>query len=190
MKRSRYVALLTMGASALALAACDDPNEIVPVKAYATIAECAADGVSESACRTSFNEAEKAYEKAYPKYQSRLDCEDNAGPEQCEKDYPNSRDASWRPSMIGFIMGMAAARAQPQPVLPNAASPSGRATATGVPLAGRGPNVTMAARGASAPSAAQVAKSHTQARGGFGGSAARIASGSSSPSSASRSSGG
>ncbi|MGD9804781.1 MAG: DUF1190 domain-containing protein [Hyphomicrobiaceae bacterium] len=176
MKRSRYVALFSMGASALALAACEDPNALVPVKAYETVAACVADGFSQSQCTTAFVTAENSYESTYPKYESQAECEVNAGPENCELDHPSSRSANWRPSMIGFLMGAAiGSRAQPQPIVSNASSPTGRATATGFPVAGRGSNATIPSRLASTPTAAQVGKAHTLSRGGFGGTASKIA---------------
>lgn len=178
MKRSRYIALCSMGASALALAACDDPNALVPVKAYDSVASCVADGFAQQQCSKAFVAAENAYEKAYPKYDSQVDCEVNAGADRCELDHPNSRSGSWRPSMVGFLMGAAiGSRTAPQPIIANAASPTGRATATGFPISARGANVSMPARVASnVPNATQVAKAHTVARGGFGGSASRVAS--------------
>lgn len=176
MKRSRYVALFSMGASALVLAACEDPNGVVPVKAYESVAACVADGFAQGQCSASFVAAENAYEAAYPKYESKADCEVNAGPGKCEEDHPSSRDANWRPSMLGFLMGAAiGSRMQPQPVVANAASPSGRATPTGVPLAGQGANVNIPRRATALPSAAQVERAHTQSRGGFGGTASKVA---------------
>jgi uncharacterized protein YgiB involved in biofilm formation len=176
MKRSRYVALFSMGASAMVLAACEDPNEVIPVKAYETVAACIADGFSQAQCSASQVAAENAYEQAYPKYESKADCEVNAGPGKCEEDHPSSRDANWRPSMLGFMIGAAiGSRMQPQPIVANAASPTGRATATGVPLAGRGANLAMP-RSATAPlTSDRVAKAHTQTRGGFGGTASKVA---------------
>jgi len=191
MKRSRYVALFSMGASAFALAACEDSNALVPVKAYENVAACVADGFSQSQCSAAFVAAENAYESAYPKYTSQAECEVNAGPENCELDYPSSRSASWRPSMVGFLMGAAiGSRAQPQPIVPNAASPSGRATATGFPITAHGTGASIPSRVAAAPSASQVAKAHTVARGGFGGTASRVAASASSASPHVRSSGG
>ncbi|MEZ5818483.1 MAG: DUF1190 domain-containing protein [Hyphomicrobiaceae bacterium] len=181
MKRSRYVALFSMGASALVLAACEDPNELLPVKAYDNVAACVADGFSEAQCSSAMVAAENAYEQAYPKYDSKYDCEANAGTGKCEVDHPSSRSGSWRPSMLGFMMGAAiGSRVQPQPIVANAASPTGRATATGVPLAGRGSSLTMP-RHATAPlTQTNVAKAHTHSRGGFGSTATKVAGGGSS----------
>jgi len=177
MKRSRYVALFSMGASALSLAACDDPNALIPVKAYDSVAACVADGFSQSRCNAAFVSAENAYEKTYPKYASQAECEVNAGPEHCELDYPSSRSASWRPTMVGFLMGAAiGSSAQPQPIVSNSASATGRATATGFPITARGANASIPVRVATTPSASEVAKSHTRARGGFGSTASKIAS--------------
>ncbi|MGE0768365.1 MAG: DUF1190 domain-containing protein [Hyphomicrobiaceae bacterium] len=176
MKRSRHVTLVSMGACALALAACDDPNALVPIKAYEDVAACVADGFARGQCNAAFVAAENAYETTYPKYASQAECEANAGVEGCELDHPSSRSASWRPSMVGFLMGASiGSRVQPQPIVPHAASPSGRATAGGIPLAAHGANASIPARAASVPSASQVAKAHTTARGGFGGTASKVA---------------
>jgi uncharacterized protein YgiB involved in biofilm formation len=166
-----------MGASALALAACDDPNALVPVKAYDNVAACVSDGFSQSQCNAAFVAAENAYESTYPKYESEADCEVNAGAENCELDYPSSKSASWRPTMVGFLMGAAiGSSAQPQPLVSNAASPTGRATATGFPISARGSNTSIPLRVAATPSASQVGKAHTLTRGGFGSTASRVAS--------------
>lgn len=176
MKRSRYVALFGMGTGALMLAACEDPNELVPIKAYDTVAACVADGFARNQCAAAHSSAQDSYETAYPKYADQFDCEDNAGEGKCEPDNPNSRTPSWRPSMVGFIIGaMAASRVQPQPIVSSLNSPTGRATATGVPISGRGTAATVPARAAGAPTAASVAAAHTQARGGFGSTASRVA---------------
>lgn len=176
MKRSRYVALFGMGTGALMLAACEDPNELVPVKSYETVAACVADGFADNQCATALRAAQETYEAAYPKYADQFDCEDNAGEGKCEADNPNSRNPSWRPSMVGFMIGaLAGSRVQPQPVVSNLSSPTGRATATGVPIAGHGTSASVPARAAAAPTAAAVAAAHTQTRGGFGSTASRVA---------------
>lgn len=178
MKRSRYVSLVGMGATALLLAACDDPNEIVSAKAFTDVAACVADGVDEAACTSAFNAAETAYDTDYPKYASQADCEANAGDGRCEADYPNARNPSFRPVMLGFLMGAALAnnRVQPQALVANAQSVSGRATAAGVAVAGQGANVSVPARAATRPAASQIASAHTQSRGGFGATASRVSS--------------
>jgi uncharacterized protein YgiB involved in biofilm formation len=179
-----------MGVSALALAACEDPNALIPAKAYENVAACVEDGFSQAQCNASFVAAENAYEKAYPKYDSQAECEVNAGPEKCELDHPSSRSGNWRPTMIGFLMGAAAAsRIEPQPIVPSASSPTGRATATGQAI-GRGTNGNIPVRAAAAPTATQVAKSHTLARGGFGSTASKVAATPSAAASGTRSSGG
>ncbi len=165
-----------MGTGALMLAACEDPNELVPVKAYDSVAACVADGFAKTQCTTALRAAQDNYEAAYPKYADQFDCEDNAGEGKCEPDNPNSRNPSWRPSMVGFMIGaLAASRVQPQPVVSSLGSPTGRATATGVPITGRGAAATVPARAAAAPTPTSVANAHTQARGGFGSTASRVA---------------
>ncbi|MGE0702017.1 MAG: DUF1190 domain-containing protein [Hyphomicrobiaceae bacterium] len=178
MKRSRYVALFGMGTTALLLAACEDPESVVPVKAYDSVEACIGDGFSQSQCRSAHTAAVDAYDTTYAKYGSEAECEVDAGNGRCEADFPNSRNASWRPSMIGFLMGTAAGtRVQPQAVVANAASPSGRATAAGFAIAGNGVNSTVPAKATYAPTASQVARTQTVSRGGFGSTSARLSGG-------------
>lgn len=179
MKRSHYIALLGMGASAVVLTACEDPDAVTPVKAYASVAECAADGFDTATCQKAQAAAEDGYDQAYPRYGNQFACEANAGEGRCERDYPNSRHASWRPSMIGFIMP--GPGVQPQAIVARAGSPTGRATAAGMPLSRNGSATVIAVRAGAAPTASQIVNGHpeaatrTVARGGFGATAARIA---------------
>lgn len=185
MKRSRKIAILTMGATAIALSACGG-DDIIDVKQYADVAECTAGGTfDKKQCQDAFIEARDGYEAAYPKYASKHECEDTAGDGECEVDRPNAkaRDQSWRPPMVAFIM--AASRVQPQAVVPNLASPSGLATASGAPVTARaGAGAAIQRSAAARPQAAQVqqgvqtAKAVTASRGGFGSSSASASAGS------------
>jgi uncharacterized protein YgiB involved in biofilm formation len=188
MKRSRAVALLSMGASALVLAACESSDAPVETMSFATIEECVADGrLGNLACEDAFYAARDGYEAAYPKFADKAGCEDMAGEGECEEDRPNSRNSSWRPMMIGFLAGMS--RVQPQAVIPNAAAPDGRSTASGAHVRGNGPSVTVPASARSRPTGAAVAAVATSSRGGFGGTASAM-SASSGHGSGSHSSGG
>lgn len=179
MKRSRAVALLSMGASALVLAACESSDTPVETMSFASIEECVADGrLGNLACEDAFYAARDGYEAAYPKFANKGECEDMAGEGECEEDRPSSRNTSWRPMMIGFLAGMS--RVQPQAVIPNAATPDGRSTASGAPVRGSGANVTVPASARSRPAGAAVAAVATATRGGFGGTATAMSAGHSS----------
>ncbi len=181
MKRSRFVALVGMGASAVLLTACEDPNELLDAKAYHSVTACVSDGNNKSVCSNAFYAAEENYNTNYPKYASQIDCEDNAGIGKCEPDYPNARNHSWRPLMTGFLMGAALnSRVKPQPLVASKRSDSGRSTAGGVFIMARGFNAAVPARAAAPATQSQIAKAHatakTTARGGFGSTAGRVSS--------------
>ncbi|MFV0297239.1 MAG: DUF1190 domain-containing protein [Hyphomicrobiaceae bacterium] len=185
MKRSRYVALVGMSTSALFLTACDDPNQLVQAKVYDSIQACVADGNDQAQCARQFYTARDQYDANYPKYASKWDCEANAGADKCEPDYPNARSPSFRPMMLGFLLGAAMSdNRQPRtvPLIANAASPSGRATASGMPIQPQGVNVRVPVTATRPVTASQLAKAHphmkatTTARGGFGGTAAKVSS--------------
>jgi len=177
MKRSRAVALLTMGASVLALSACSGGSELIPTKVYASIEECVADGTfNSSQCEKAMFAAEDAYEAAYPKFESETHCEEMAGEGNCEPDRPSSREHSYRPSMIAFLMPIGASSVQPQAVVRSASATSGFSTATGAAVSRSGVTGAVPASAAARPQPAQVAKAATAARGGFGSNAVAHAS--------------
>lgn len=177
MKRSRAVALLSMGASVFALSACSGGSDLLPTKVYASIEECVAEGTfNASQCEKARFAAEDAYEAAYPKFESQAHCEDVAGEGNCEADRPSSREHSYRPSMVAFLMPIGASAVQPQAVLPSASTPSGYSTATGAAVSRTGTAGTIPASAAARPQPAQVAKAATAARSGFGSSAVAHAS--------------
>jgi uncharacterized protein YgiB involved in biofilm formation len=177
MKRSRAVALFSMGASVLALTACRDTSALAPAKVYASIEECVAEGTFDSSqCQKAMFSAEDAYEAAYPKFETEAQCEDVAGEGHCEPDRPSSREYSYRPSMVAFMMPFGASSVQPQAVLRSASAPSGFSTATGASIARTGTTATVAASAAARPQASQVMKATTASRGGFGSSSVAHAS--------------
>ncbi|MEZ5856834.1 MAG: DUF1190 domain-containing protein [Hyphomicrobiaceae bacterium] len=181
MKRSRYVALVGMGASAVLLTACEDPNEMLAAKAYDSVSACVTDGNDQATCSNAFYAAQDSYNTNYPRYESQYDCEDNAGIGKCEPDYPNARNHAWRPMMTGFLMGAAMnSRVKPQPLVSNEKSESRRSTVGGVFIVSRGFNTSVPARAAKPATSSQIAKAHavasTKARGGFGSTASRVSS--------------
>jgi uncharacterized protein YgiB involved in biofilm formation len=108
MKRSRYVALLAMGASALALSACGDSE--TPAGVYSSAEQCIADKqFSESECYAAFDKAREEHEKVAPKYASVSDCEADFGKGKCEEAPPgthtSSTGVSWMPLLAGYMLG-------------------------------------------------------------------------------------
>jgi len=107
MKRSRYVALLAMGASALALSACGESES--PAGIYTTVGQCIADKqFTEADCAKAFDTAKEEHKKVAPKYASKADCEADFGAGKCEdapKTSTSTTTSSWMPLMIGYMLG-------------------------------------------------------------------------------------
>ncbi len=110
MKRSRKVALTTLGAAgAVALQACgsSDWNEENAVTAYpyARVAECTADGkVPASECKAAYNEALANDRLAAPRFDSLGLCEDQFGSGQCQQQRAGGT-SFWAPLLAGFVIG-------------------------------------------------------------------------------------
>ena len=78
MKRSRYVALLAMGASAMALSACGESE--TPAGVYTSMDQCIADKqFTDAECRKAFDTAKEEHKKVAPKYASKTECEADFG---------------------------------------------------------------------------------------------------------------
>lgn len=79
MKRSRYVRLISMGASVLAMAACDEAPSL-DAYVYDDVGQCIADSkVAADQCEAKVRHAEVA-----PKFESKEDCEAEFGVGRCE----------------------------------------------------------------------------------------------------------
>ena len=119
MKRSKQIALVTMGVSALALTACSEAQTEAAV--YATLEECQSDAVlSQEQCAAAFKQAKTEHAQVAPKYTSKADCEADFGEEKCETaPYRSSSGSSvFMPLMVGYMMGrtMGAGGVHPQPL--------------------------------------------------------------------------
>ncbi|CCQ73393.1 DUF1190 domain-containing protein [Magnetospira sp. QH-2] len=115
MKRSRHVALVMMGASALALTACEESQ--VDVGVFESVDQCMiTPGMTKELCTESLAASQEQHAKVAPKYTSKGDCEADFGAGQCE-DSPyqtQSGGSVFMPMMMGFMMGqMMAGRSQP-----------------------------------------------------------------------------
>ncbi|HEY7610283.1 MAG TPA: DUF1190 domain-containing protein [Alphaproteobacteria bacterium] len=179
MKRSRYVALLAMGASALALSACGESE--TPAGVYTSVDQCIADKqFTEAECKKAFAVAKEEHKKVAPKYASKADCETDFGVGKCEESpYRTSTGGyTFMPYFVGYMLGR---------------SLSGQPAFTPQPLY-RTQNGTQYRTGDNRPVTAKTGvqnvprstttsafKSTTTTRGGFGRSGAVYGSTSSSP---------
>jgi uncharacterized protein YgiB involved in biofilm formation len=106
MKRSRYVALLAMGASALALSACGESE--TPAGVYTSVDQCIADKqFTDSECRSAFDTAKEEHKKVAPKYASKTECEADFGAGKCEESpYRTTTGTStFMPLLVGYMLG-------------------------------------------------------------------------------------
>ena len=106
MKRSRYVALLAMGASALALTACGESE--TPAGIYTSVDQCIADKqFTQAECDKAFATAKDEHKKVAPKYANKTECEADFGVGKCEESpyRTTSGTSTFMPLMIGYMLG-------------------------------------------------------------------------------------
>jgi uncharacterized protein YgiB involved in biofilm formation len=175
MKRSRTLTLALMSATALTLAACDNPEEVA---IFENAEQCATqEGFNIDACEANMKQAEQEHIRAAPKYTSVSDCEADFGAGQCE-DAPQRTSTGgsvFMPLMMGYMMGnMMAGRSgvATQPLYRSKDDPKNFRTGDNQKVAGKTGVSKVSGQVARAPST----KTSTIKRGGFG-SAARASSG-------------
>ena len=175
MKRSRTLTLALMSATALTLAACDNPEE---VGVFETVEQCATqDGFNIDACEANMKQAQAEHVRVAPKYTSAADCEADFGTEQCETapQKTTSGGSVFMPLMMGYMMGnMLGGRsgAATQPLYRSKDDPKNFRTGDNQKVSGKTGISKVPGQVARAPST----KTSTIKRGGFG-SAARASSG-------------
>ena len=175
MKRSRTLTLALMSATALTLAACDNPEEVA---IFENVEQCATqEGFNIEACEANMKLAQEEHVKVAPKYTSAADCEADFGAEQCETapQRTSSGGSVFMPLMMGYMMGnMMAGRSNvaTQPLYRSKDDSKNFRTGDNKKVAGKTGVSKVPGQVARAPST----KTSTIKRGGFG-SAARASSG-------------
>lgn len=114
MKRSRVVRLALLGsASALALAACDEPQDPLASNKdfFQDPAQCAR-SYDDATCKAAFAQAQEEHVKTAPKFGNREECEAKFGVGNCQwgQAQPGQQQASggggfFMPLMMGYMMG-------------------------------------------------------------------------------------
>ena len=171
MKRSKSVALLAMGASVIALTACDEPQ--VDALVFESLTQCLADQeLTREQCETNFKAAKDQHAAVAPKYTSREQCEADFGAANCETAPQQTQSGSsmFMPLMMGYMMGsMLANRAgvASQPLYRSADDAKGFRTADNKRIGTQTGRVQVPGTAAKAP----TMKTSTVSRGGFGASA-------------------
>ena len=80
---SAVMAAAALGLAATTLAGCAEPD--TNAHAYKTVAQCVNDGVyTRSACEQMDGQARSLHARSAPRYESKKDCEQDFGREQCE----------------------------------------------------------------------------------------------------------
>lgn len=176
MKRSKTLTIALMGATALALTACDDPQEAA---VFESVEQCTRqDGFDRETCESTFREAQAAHVSVSPKYTDAADCEADFGEGQCQTApmRTTSGGSVFMPMMMGYMIGNMMAggsRVATQPLYRAGNDASAFRTADNQKVATRTGLNTVPAAAAKAPSV----KTATVARGGFGAGAGRIGGG-------------
>ena len=171
MKRSKSIGLITMGASVIALTACDEPK--VDALVFDTLQQCLADkDLTREQCEANYNAALKQHVAVSPKYTSREACEADFGAEKCEQapQQTQSGGSVFMPLMMGYMMGSMLANrggVAPQPLYRSADDSKTYRTADNQKVGTTTGRTQVASSAARAPSV----KTSTVARGGFGASA-------------------
>ncbi|WP_417514981.1 DUF1190 domain-containing protein [Minwuia sp.] len=172
MKRSRQIALITMGAAGLTLTACEEQQ--VTTQIYETVQQCTTAGVfSEEQCVADFAQAEQLHAEVAPKYLNKADCEADFGAQQCETaPYETASGGSvFMPLMVGYMMGSmlsgSARSAATQPLYRSGDDRNGFRTGSNVKVG----NAVGAATIPKSAAARPAANMRPTPRGGFGASA-------------------
>ncbi len=168
MKRSRSIALVMMGVSAIALTACEEAQ--VDANVFQDLEQCIDQpGASRAACEEAFGAAAEQHAAVAPKYTDKADCEADFGAEQCETaPYQTQGGGSvFMPLMMGYMMGSMLGGGRgfgAQPLYRSADAPGTYRTADNKSV-GKATGATKVARSATSR---PTAKTSTMSRGGFG----------------------
>ena len=166
-----------MSASALTIAACDDPQDVA---SFENVDQCAStDGFSRDDCEANLKQAQLEHTRVAPKYTSIADCEADFGAEQCEvaPQQTTTGGSVFMPLMMGYMMGsmLGGNRAgiATQPLYRSVDDGKTFRTGDNQKIGSKTGVSKVSGRIARAPST----KTRTVRRGGFGANAARMGGG-------------
>jgi uncharacterized protein YgiB involved in biofilm formation len=170
MKRSKTLKLALMSATAIALTACDNPEEVA---IFENVEQCVKqDGFGMEACEANLKKAQAEHVRVAPKYTSVADCEADFGAEKCETapQQTQSGGSVFMPLMMGYMMGnMLGGRSNvaTQPLYRSKDDAKNFRTGDNQKVAGKTGISKVPSQVAKAPST----KTSTMRRGGFGSTA-------------------
>lgn len=175
-KRSKTAALFILGASAFALAGCQE--EQTQASAFPDEASCRAQAseggwFTEKDCTDAFAQAQVLHDETAPRYDSKELCETEHGPEACVQDGGSGGGGGiFLPIMTGYLLGQAlgGGRVMSQPVI---RTPDGFSTPNGnTRLNAVNGSGTLSAqtfeKAAVTKGQAPMSRATVQQRGGFG----------------------
>lgn len=161
--------LFLLGATALAVAACDEPKE--DVFTFKDVKSCVASGqFDEETCKAEYAKAKAQNDNVAPRFNSRHSCYSDFGHNQCYHYTSSSGGSFWLPFMAGYMMAPRghSTIVSTQPLYRPHSDAGGYYTATSTRV---GSAYSTSGRGQIAKSKAgppPPARTRTVARGGFG----------------------
>jgi uncharacterized protein YgiB involved in biofilm formation len=176
MKRSKSLKIALMGATVLAMSACDQPDEVAAI--FENVDECAQyEGQDLEQCRQGWEKAAEEHVRTAPKYTSIEDCQADFGTENCEQApmQTTSGGSVFMPLMMGYMMGSmlsggGRSNVATQPLYRSKDDPKNFRTGDNQKVSGKTGIQKVSRDVAKRPSV----KTSTLRRGGFGSSAARL----------------
>ncbi len=167
MKRSRRIALVTMGVGTLALGACEEAMTEATI--FRSVEQCLESGVhSEDECRRAYAYAISEHDLAAPSYSSKAKCEAEMGEGRCEQGLYNGGERTYRPGFAAFMFSRSGS-VYPQPLYESKKHPNQFQTADKGKVAGKTGRVSVPEPAAKRPKR----KIYTARRDGFGSSGRR-----------------
>ena len=162
MKRSRQIALVTMGLTTLALTACDESQTQANV--FQSVEECTKSGeFSEKICNRARAYAIAEHDVAAPYYKTREECEANSGGQPCEQASTGRNSHVYRSTIAAFMFS-SNGRVHPQPLY-RSRDKSGQFVTTDNRKVGKRTGAVLITKSAARK---PIAKTITASRGGFG----------------------
>jgi len=172
MKRKNIFKFALLGATALTLVACGEPDE--EILAYDSVKSCVKAGQQDEAvCKAEFAKAEKLHNEVAPRYDRARDCNSDFGYNRCYQYRPAGGSSIWLPFMMGYMLAPRGGRAfvSSQPLYRPSSNPNRFYTAA------NGQVGAVSANGRTQVAKAQTrrpaVRTRTVSRGGFGARATR-----------------
>lgn len=162
--------VLLLGASALALAGCQE--EVTDVVSFSSPDACASAGTDRAACEAAFAEAAAEHAETAPRYDARAVCEEQHGEGNCAVEERPGGGSVFLPLMAGFMLGQALSGARARPLVQGPrggfSTTDGRVTTGALGARGQVRAGAFNASPASTRTAPALTRSTVARTGGFG----------------------